>query len=186
MNKVMIEGYVERIEHGKMILAVKRNSGENDYIPLNVPEHAKSYILEGTHVAATGYLKTENDYGEDGKMHKHMYIETECIQSDCFVDKSGYRNSMLFEGTICKKDVVRKTPLGRTLIDFVVAVNNPDTKESYYISCIAWSGSAVMIDSYPVGTKLTIKGRFQSRDYAKNDEVKTAYEISVFRFEVNS
>lgn len=172
MNKVVIEGYVESVnsESSEAVLVVKRNSGVNDYIPVKTHDQ----VEEGTHVALTGSLNTQNILGEDdGKSHKKMYVWGNIIDP-----ANSYVNDVEFDGVICKKDVLRGTPQGRTIIDFIVAVNS-GYRRSSYISCIAWSGSARWVESLVIGTKVHVKGRFQSRDYIKNSESRTAYEISV-------
>ena len=70
----------------------------------------------------------------------------------------------------------------------LIAVNRNYNK-SDYIPCIAWGRNAQFVNSMPVGTKLSIVGRIQSRDYVKHIEgkdepiTKTAYEVSVSKIE---
>ena len=87
---------------------------------------------------------------------------------------------------ICKKPVLRKTPLGRTLCEICVAING--YRRSEYISCISWRDLAVKASEWKVGTKVRLKGRMQSRDYWKKQSDgsyvrKTAYEVSVIAVE---
>ena len=37
----------------------------------------------------------------------------------------------------------------------------------------------IIMATLNIGDKVIIKGRFQSREYTKNDAIKTAFEISV-------
>ena len=60
--------------------------------------------------------------------------------------------------------------------------------KSDYIPCIAWGRNARYCRSLPVGTKLRVAGRIQSRQYVKKldgdvSETRTAYEISVSRID---
>ena len=171
MNKVVIEGYVESMDKAlqKGVMAVRRNSGVTDYIPFKCSDT----IEEESHVALSGSLNTYNVIGEDGKRHKKMFV-----WGNVKDPTNSYENEVEFEGVICGKDVLRTTPQGRVIMDFVVAVNSGYHKSSY-ISCIVWSGSARHVNNLPIGTKVHVKGRFQSRDYSKGENVLTAYEISV-------
>ena len=90
-------------------------------------------------------------------------------------------------GYICKEPIYRTTPLNREICDLLIAVNRAFNK-SDYIPCIAWGRNARYCRTLPVGTKLCIAGRIQSRQYVKKlseeeSETRTAYEISVGRIE---
>ena len=65
----------------------------------------------------------------------------------------------------------------------MLAVNRAYNK-SDYIPCITWGRNARFIKNLPVGTKISLSGRIQSRVYQKIDsdgivEDRTAYEVSV-------
>ena len=171
MNKVVIEGYVKSVnsQSSEAVLVVKRNSGINDYIPIKTYDQ----IEEGAHISLVGSLNTKNIKDENGKSHKKMYVWGNVVDPT-----NTYINDVEFDGVICKKDVLRVTPQGRIIIDFIVAVNS-GYRRSSYVSCIAWSGSARWVEDLEIGTKVHVKGRFQSRDYLKDNETRTAYEISI-------
>ena len=83
----------------------------------------------------------------------------------------------------------RTTPFKRDICDVLVAVNRAYNK-SDYLPCIAWGRNARFIKDTEVGTKVSIVGRIQSREYQKkiNDdeyETKTAYEISVNKIQIS-
>ena len=84
-------------------------------------------------------------------------------------------------GYICKTPNYRVTPLGRRICDVMVAVPR-NLENSAYIPCIAWGRNAEYVDRLPMGVKLNIEGRIQSRDYSKIIEgeavIKTAIELS--------
>ena len=65
----------------------------------------------------------------------------------------------------------------------MLAVNRAYNK-SDYIPCITWGRNARFIKNLPVGTKISLSGRIQSRVYQKvaadgSVEDRTAYEVSV-------
>ena len=91
-------------------------------------------------------------------------------------------NDVCLKGFICKKPIYRKTPLGKEITDFLIAVNRRNGK-SDYIHCIAWGQNAKEVSECSVGDEIVVKGRFQSREYEKllaNGKLvkKVAYEIS--------
>jgi single-stranded DNA-binding protein len=57
-------------------------------------------------------------------------------------------------------------------------------KKSCYIPCIAWGKDAKYVSELSVGTKISLNGRIQSREYGKKIsggeyEIRTAYEVSI-------
>jgi len=92
-------------------------------------------------------------------------------------------NSIVLTGYVCKQPVYRTTPFNREITDVLMAVNRSYNK-SDYIPCITWGRNARFVGELPVGTKLEMVGRIQSREYVKKQEGlepmnKIAYEISV-------
>ena len=120
-----------------------------------------------------------------------IYLFAEYIYPVDEKDTDGYViNSFEFDGTVCKP------PVGRVLIgngdmkyiaDVLVAVSG--TKRSFYLPCIVFGRNGRYLSSLKVGTKLKLRGRFQSRNYIAeadpSNEVKTAYEIAVSAYELN-
>lgn len=89
-------------------------------------------------------------------------------------------NTVSIEGFVCKKPVIRQTPLGRTIADLFIAVNRHGG--SAYIPVILWGGNAANAKNLNIGDKLRFDGRFQSREYMKAVDGQavtfTAYEMS--------
>lgn len=99
-----------------------------------------------------------------------------------FEDDFEYANEIEFEGFICKEPINRETPLGREITDLVIAVNR--YSRASYLPCIAWGRVAKYSKDLPIGAKVDVSGRIQSRDYVKKyddgtEEVRTAYEVSI-------
>ena len=88
---------------------------------------------------------------------------------------------------MCKEPLKRTSPLGRDICDLMLAVNRMYNK-SDYIPCIAWGRNAGYAESLGVGTKLSVEGRIQSREYRKkledgSSEMRKAFEVSIVKIE---
>ena len=156
------------------IIEVTRYSGVKDRIPF---VSVYGDIPVGKSTSLIGELRTRNVVGEDCKNHKETYL----VVREKLIAEEANKNEIEFTGTLVKKAELRQTPLGRTIIEFVVAINCGI--ESYYPSVIAWGNTAEKMQYIPIGARMEIQGRFQSREYVKElpegNEVRTAYEISV-------
>ena len=102
-------------------------------------------------------------------------------------DPSVNPNSIDIVGYVCKEPVYRMTPFKREICDVLLAVNRAYNK-SDYLPCIAWGRNARFMREIPVGTKVFVNGRVQSRVYQKvladgTTEERTAYEVSINRVE---
>lgn len=93
-------------------------------------------------------------------------------------------NCIRLSGALCKQPVLRRTPLGRSICDMVLAVNRRYGRADY-LPCIAWGQTAACIAALGVGDRLALEGRVQSRTYLKQlpggAEERTAFEVSVMR-----
>ena len=93
-------------------------------------------------------------------------------------------NRLELSGTLCKTPSLRATPLGRTICDMILAVNRRYGRADY-LPCIAWGAIAQQTARLPVGSRLTVEGRVQSRGYTKTvdgvGQERTAYEVSIMR-----
>ncbi len=164
-------------------LRVNRLSEQADIIPITVSDRLMSdYDLEpGTEIAVSGQFRSYNKLVEGrSKLMLTVFVRE-------IVEAEEGRNSNQIEliGYICKDPVYRTTPFKREIADILVAVNRAYNK-SDYIPCIAWGRNARFAAGLPVGTKVVISGRIQSREYQKvladgTTETRTAYEISVNR-----
>ncbi|OYP32226.1 hypothetical protein CG709_06590 [Lachnotalea glycerini] len=129
--------------------------------------------LTDTKIAFIGQVRTYNQYKE-GKSRLLVSI----FMLDIIDLREKDFNNVEVTGYICKLPVYRKTPLGREIADLLLAVNRP-YKKTDYIPCITWGRNARYSEGLVVGDCIKIIGRLQSREYAKNEEVKVAYELSV-------
>ena len=189
MNKATIYGTVKAYEPindqlYKGRVEVRRTSGVSDTIPFIT---LNSSIKIGESYKMSGEVHTKNTRDAQGKLHKSMYVFAYIVES---VEAGHDINEIEMQGYLVSKDILRSTPLGRTLIDFVIAVNKG--MKSHYLSCITWGGNACQIDEAPIGSEVICSGRFQSRGYTKKTVVdgveisqsKTAYEISLREIDI--
>lgn len=168
-------------------LRVSRLSYFKDIIPLLVSERIldvrQSYL--GRYVEARGQFRSFNKREENGN---HLILSLFVKDID-FLDQPHDcdPNSIFLDGYICKEPVYRTTPLGREIADILLAVNRAYSK-SDYIPCICWGRNARYAGNLPVGSRIQLWGRIQSRQYIKKMEdnqivSRVAYEISVNKME---
>ncbi|MDO4977585.1 MAG: single-stranded DNA-binding protein [Eubacteriales bacterium] len=164
-------------------LRVSRLSVSADIIPLLISERLidvrESHL--GRFVEVRGQFRSFNERGEDGN---HLILSL-FVKDLVFLDELNdcNPNSIFLDGYICKGPVYRTTPLGREIADILLAVNRAYSK-SDYIPCICWGRNARYAGSLPVGSRVQLWGRIQSREYIKKVEdnsivSRVAYEISV-------
>lgn len=179
--------------HGEKLysitVGVERLSGCFDFVPLLISERLVDVNEDyrGRMILANGQFRSFNRH-DGGKNRLILFVfvrEVEILVEK----KDGIQKNMIFlDGYICKEPTYRKTPLGREISDVLLAVNQPYEK-SNYIPCIAWGRNARYVRHLPVGTKIGIKGRIQSREYIKCLEDGTkkamiAYEVSANEIDV--
>lgn len=193
-NKVFLSGVVatqptfshETYGEGfyEVKLLVPRLSEHNDILPVTVSEKFLKDFSLGQEVALKGQFRSFNKLnGEKSKLVLNVFARE-------IIEKNDTMNPNIIEitGFLCKPPIFRTTPFNREICDILVAVNRAYNK-SDYLPCIAWGRNARYIKDAPVGKKLEIVGRIQSRDYQKKLEsgetiTKTAYEISIGRINI--
>jgi primosomal replication protein N len=136
----------------------------------------------GKTVSISGQFRSYNKL-TDGRSKLMLTVFVRDISEECGDDKNP--NQIDLVGYICKDPIYRTTPFRREICDVLVAVNRAYNK-SDYIPCIAWGRNARFVSGLSVGTKITLSGRIQSREYQKQllngeTDTRTAYEISVNR-----
>ena len=152
------------------------------FFPEIEPQYGDLLLIEGQ-------FRSYNNFTEVGnRLILTLFAKT--ITRLNSLDEIPNSNQIYLNGYICKPPVYRTTPFQREIADILLAVNRYYNK-SDYIPCIAWGRNAKFAEGLPVGTHLKIWGRIQSREYQKriDDEnyiVKTAYEISVSKMEIET
>ena len=190
-NRVELRGVAEdapllsHVNHGcafyRFTLSVLRLSGQADKLPVIVPRPLLllTPVSPGDGVHITGQLRSFNNKSGQGS---RLVIST-FAQSIEPCD-GGHFNRILLSGVLCKQPTLRRTPLGRSICDMILAVNRRYGRADY-LPCIAWGKVAAKIAEMQVGDRLTLEGRVQSRTYIKQtdagSEERTAYEVSVMQ-----
>ena len=169
-------------------LHIKRRSEIEDIILIIIYEdHLSDEDIVGKFIEIEGYVKSRNVIGEDKKRHLRVYVYVDnlnILHSEMPIDIEEYYNSCEILGYLCNGPVFRITPKGKKITDLMLAVNyfhstNSTHSTASYIPAILWSETAVEYSECPHGTRLHAIGRFQSREYVKDEKTCTAYEISI-------
>lgn len=198
-NKVALSGEISNFEFSHDVfgerfytgmLAVERESGVKDIIPITVSERLVDVQADwvGRFVKVSGQFRSFNRYGENRKKLELSVFAREFEEMEELPFSDNQENHIFLDGYICKEPKYRQTPLGREITDILLAVNRAYGK-SDYIPCIAWGRNARFASGLEVGRRLQIDGRIQSREYQKRIsddefETRTAYEVSVQKMEV--
>lgn len=182
---VAVEPVFSHENHGqefyRFTLEVERLSGQSDRIEVLALASTLTAapVTSGAHIRVLGQLRTYNNRSEGGR---RLVIS---VLANIIAPWEGEsRNVVKLSGTLCKPPILRRTPLGRSICDIMLAVNRRYGR-SDYLPCIAWGQLAIQIGAMEVGSQLQLEGRIQSRIYSKvidgQAEERTAYEVSVMQ-----
>ena len=169
------QNYVELwgVAESDPVFSHENHTRRFDKFPLRVER------LSGQSLRITGQLRSFNNRSGQGS----KLVITVFAQSIEPGDGS-YFNRILLSGALCKKPALRRTPLGRSICDVILAVNRHYGRADY-LPCIAWGQTAVQIAGMDVGEHLAAEGRVQSRTYTKlletGSEERTAFEVSIMQ-----
>ena len=172
------EGFYESM------LCVPRLSEQTDVIPFTISERLLEGVEEGALVTFSGQLRSYNKL-VDGKSKLLLTLFVREILDN---DETRNPNTIDITGYVCKEPIYRMTPFKREICDVLLAVNRAYNK-SDYLPCIAWGRNARFVKDIPIGSKVNVNGRIQSRIYQKVDETgettdRIAYEVSINRVEL--
>ena len=189
-NEVLLEGIPltapewSHENHGvqfhRFSLQVPRLSGTADTLPVVIREQLLPLIHPSEPLRFTGQLRSFNNRsGVGNKLVLTLFAQE--IQPGLGVSC----NQITLSGSLCKPPVFRRTPLGRSICDLMVAVPRRYGRADY-LPVIAWGQLAMQARTLQVGDALTLEGRIQSRSYqkatAEGIEDRIAYEVSMMHF----
>lgn len=186
-NEVILEGIpLEEPEwshenHGaqfyRFFLEVPRLSGTSDTLPVLAAETQLPQIQTGTPLRLLGQLRSFNNRsGIGNKLVLTMFVQEirPGTNTPC--------NQITLSGSLCKEPVFRRTPLGRSICDLMLAVPRRYGRADY-LPVIAWGQLAIQARTLQVGDEVTLEGRVQSRAYQKMTadgvQNRIAYEVSM-------
>ena len=157
----------------------KRHSGVLDMFRCVIPHKSTAEVEQGKEIEIYGEVRTRYYYENDVR-HVMVYVLVKEVYTAR--PEAIATNSVSLDGFIAKPPIVRDTPKGKRICDVILAVNHSSGRSSY-IPCIIWGGSADLVGKKTVGDRLIVRGRLQSREYWKEEDLKIAYEVSVSEFE---
>ena len=186
-NEVLLEGtpldapQFSHENHGtrfyRFFLEVPRLSGTPDTLPVLLPEVLLPQIPGDGPLQIRGQLRSFNNRSGVGS---RLVLTVYAL--DIQPGTGEACNQIFLTGSLCKPPVFRRTPLGRSICDLLLAVPR-NYGRADYLPVIAWGQTALQISTLDVGALLSLKGRIQSRIYRKvtdtGTEERTAYEVSV-------
>ena len=186
-NEVLLEGLPLALplwsheNHGtsfyRFFLQVPRLSGTPDVLPVLLPEHLLPRIQTEEPLRVRGQLRSFNNRSGVGNKLVLTIYALEILPA-----LNTYCNEILLSGSLCKAPIFRRTPLGRSICDLMLAVPRRDGRADY-LPVIAWGQLAMQARDLRIGDPIRLEGRVQSRVYQKVTEVgieeRTAYEVSM-------
>lgn len=165
-------------------MSVTRLSDQVDILPITISERllGEYDVKVGDVISVEGQFRSYNKLeGDKSRLMLTVFVR-EILDN---LSETEYNNPNQIEitGYICKQPIYRTTPFKREICDVLLAVNRAYNK-SDYIPCILWGRNARYIRNMPIGAKITVNGRVQSRNYQKITDTgecieRTAYEVSV-------
>ena len=186
-NEVILEGIPlkepewSHENHGtqfyRFFLEVPRLSGTSDLLPVLVTETLCPRIRAEVPLRLLGQLRSFNNRsGTGNKLVLTVFAQEirPAASSPC--------NQITLSGSLCKEPVFRRTPLGRSICDLMLAVPRRYGRADY-LPVIAWGQLALQARTLQVGDEVTLEGRIQSRAYQKvtpdGVQDRIAYEVSM-------
>ena len=160
-------------------LQIPRLSGQWDTLPVLVPEHMTEQVIPEQALRLQGQLRSFNNRSQQGRrlvLSVHVQALLPCQGEPC--------NCIRLSGRLCKPPILRRTPLGRSICDLMLAVPRRYGRTDY-LPVIVWGRLATDAAALPVSAEVALEGRIQSRLYTKVTEdgpcERTAYEVSVMQ-----
>lgn len=186
-NEAVLEGTVQTApalsheNHGirfyRCLLEVPRLSGQADTLPVLLSEPLADQAQPGGPLRLRGQLRSFNNRSGVGSrlvLTIHALALEPPAGEPC--------NRIDLSGALCKPPVFRRTPLGRSICDLMLAVPRRYGRADY-LPVIAWGQLASRTARLQVGDSLCLDGRVQSRVYRKvlgeSCEDRVAYEVSM-------
>lgn len=172
------------VEFYRFPLRIARLSGAEDRVHVVVPRSLLEECPDlegGEEVTVQGEVRTFNNRSGTGSKLVISVFARELLR-----ERGEDENRLELSGTLCKEPSLRETPLGRTICDMILAVNRRYGRADY-LPCITWGSLARRCGAMPVGERVRLVGRLQSRGYTKmvegRQEARTAFEVSVMSLE---
>ena len=170
---------VHNLSFYRIPLSVSRLSGKEDILNILASETLLDTcpLTLGSQIEVTGEIRSFNNRSNIGS----RLVITLFAKSILHTSEAPC-NEVMLNGVICKKPILRRTPLGRDICDLLLAVNRK-YRRADYLPCIAWGTLALFCSHLEIGDCIAIDGRLQSRVYTKTigetSIEHTAFELSI-------
>lgn len=182
--------HVGNIACYKFKLKSQRMSGVFDEIPVVVMADVFNVdrLEVGMKICVIGNFHSyRKHFDEKSHLMLHLFARSIDILNE---EESLDQNYVYLDGFVCREPVYRTTSKGRLITELLIAVHRTKSS-SDYIPVICWGVQATAMSEVPVGTKLKISGRLQSREYIKvlsetESETRIAYEVSAKTIELEA
>lgn len=174
-----LKNFTIKDDHYTAILETKRLSGVIDCVPLYIPKLFGNDFVDISNsdctVKINGEIENFLERDKNNKQHFNVCVYVKDYEIINITDAT--ENKCHIMAFLCKKLECRETPKGRIVTDLTVVVNH--RKGCNYLPVIAWGKHALSIsDECSIGDKVELIGRFQSREYVKDETTFMTYEIS--------
>lgn len=186
-NEAHIVGTITEIMEGSWMVSTKRLSGICDNIEVKVPFLAEDYNV-GDRVEIFGKLRSYRmQIGPRNRLFLHIVINTVKQVDEQVEDK----NEISICGYLNRDGIVRRTPLGRDIMDFFLSVQVSSLKNGKLvcdtIPCIAWGSNAIKGKMYAQHDEyVKAVGRLQERKYKKELKNGETVEMTVHELSCNN
>ena len=182
LNEVTEVGYVEKDVHlaegtNRFMFCVPRKSGTKDRFIVSVCMDGECDLIANEKIKVVGNMESKSVNGR-------LYVSVAATAIVFETEEPEGINDVYLSGELCSSPAVRRTPLGKTISNVILRIRNSAT-ENYYIPVILWGDDAYKVSEMYDHDIITIRGRFQSREYHKRisdteTRTMTAYEVSAW------
>lgn len=176
----------------KTILGVFRLSGLEDILPIYISDRLDGFkdILVGKYVKIDGSMRSSQYRDSDRVKRTRVYVQVKDVLDiqDC-LPEDWYDNSIELSGKLFRDPILRKSKSDKKvdLSEIVLEVHRGYNKYDH-IPAIVWGTDAKYISKFKKGTKVSLDGRFQSRNFIRHKdsglESAISYEVSVRNIEI--
>ena len=188
VNKVVLIGKIARgfsfshsVKNGEQffetVIDVERPSGVVDSIPVVISEET----MEKADSGIGGNVYVSGQFHSLKKEGKTIYFVLAQEISFLGTDLPKF-NGISCTGEIANTPTFRITPKGREASDFTLMLRRRYNRTDY-LPCVAWGKDALLASEIQKGATVSIMGHIQSRQYQKDGEIQTTYEISITHME---
>jgi hypothetical protein len=151
-NEVLLEGTAlaapvwSHENHGvpfyRFFLQVPRLSGVPDTLPILLTEDLTPQVVPGASLRLQGQLRSFNNRsGIGNKLVLTVYVQ------ELQPGSGEAHNQIILSGSLCKPPIFRRTPLGRSICDLMLAVPRRYGRADY-LPVIAWGQLAAEAGIY--------------------------------------